>query len=421
MAPVVIVHDYAHVNGGASLVALSSAEGLARRGQKVHLFSAVGPVDKKLAQTPNLTVHCLGIGDLLGESSRLRAFTQGLWNRGARRSFAALLDSLLPEQPVVHYHLWYKALSSSVVAEAVRRGLKTVLTLHDYTAVCPNGTFYSFPEGSICRRKPMGASCILTNCDARMPAHKAWRLLRTVVQDRAGRIPRDISTFVFVSDFSRSIIEPHLPKGARCLTVGNPVDVPRMEPAPVAAASDALFVGRLSAEKGAILFAKAAGLAGVRPVFIGDGQLKEAVQASNPAALLKGWLPRDEVFGAMRKSRCLVLPSLWYETQGLVVAEAAALGVPAVVPDSSAAREMVVDGVTGHWFSGGDVQDLARKLSLLKDPAHAEVTGQAAYRRFWDNPMTLDRHLDALQRLYAGLRESTAHPHGQGTRRQAAN
>jgi glycosyltransferase involved in cell wall biosynthesis len=256
----------------------------------------------------------------------------------------------------------------------------------------------------------MGASCILTHCDARMPAHKAWRLVRSLVQDKAGGLPRDIGTFVFVSDFSRSIIEPHLPKGSRCLTVGNPVDVPRSEPAPVAAASDALFVGRLSAEKGPILFAKAAAMAGVRPVFIGDGQLKDAVQACNPSAVLRGWLPRSDVFAAMQASRCLVLPSLWYETQGLVVAEAAALGVPAIVPDSSAARDMVVDGVTGHWFTGGDTDDLARKLSLLKDPTHAETLGRAAHQRFWQNPITLDRHLDSLERLYAGLPEPTTLP-----------
>jgi glycosyltransferase involved in cell wall biosynthesis len=82
------------------------------------------------------------------------------------------------------------------------------------------------------------------------------------------------------------------------------------------------------------------------------------------------------------------------------VLEAAAQGVPAIVPDTSAARDYVVDGETGFWFRGGDVDDLASKMAKLSDPDIARNMGQAAYDRFWSNPSTLDDHAMRLEEVY---------------------
>ena len=95
-----------------------------------------------------------------------------------------------------------------------------------------------------------------------------------------------------------------------------------------------------------------------------------------------------------------MLPSLGYETQGLVIAEAAAAGIPAIVPDTSAAREMVEDGVTGLWFRGGDESDLASKIRVLQDAAVAGKLGAAAYGKYWSEPLTIDAHLEKLEHCY---------------------
>jgi glycosyltransferase involved in cell wall biosynthesis len=92
--------------------------------------------------------------------------------------------------------------------------------------------------------------------------------------------------------------------------------------------------------------------------FIGDGPLKDELMRVAPSVTVTGWQTPSEAHELMRQSRALVLPSLWYETQGLVVAEASAMGVPVIVPSTSAAREWVEDGVTGLIFKGGDVNGL---------------------------------------------------------------
>ena len=71
---------------------------------------------------------------------------------------------------------------------------------------------------------------------------------------------------------------------------------------------------------------------------------------------------------------CLVLPSLRDETWGLVVNEALAHGVPAVVSDQvGCAPDLIQDGATGAVFDAGDADSLAialrRVLPLLNNGA----------------------------------------------------
>jgi glycosyltransferase involved in cell wall biosynthesis len=95
------------------------------------------------------------------------------------------------------------------------------------------------------------------------------------------------------------------------------------------------------------------------------------------------------------------LPSLWYEGQPLVVGEAAALGLPAIVPDRCAASDAIEDGVTGLLFRMGDADDLREKLvELSRNTQLAAGMGKAAFERYWSDPPTLESHIDDLEAVY---------------------
>jgi glycosyltransferase involved in cell wall biosynthesis len=163
----------------------------------------------------------------------------------------------------------------------------------------------------------------------------------------------------------------------------------------------------LTPEKGVYLFAEACRRAGVRPVYVGDGECCAQLERKFPEAVCTGWRAEAEVREIMMTARAVVLPSLWYETQGLVVLEAAAIGIPAIVAETSAARDYVIDGATGLWFKGGNAEDLTSKISLLKDSAAAHRMGRSAYDRFWSNPPTMERHVEGLERAYACMLHSS--------------
>jgi len=399
MLSVVVVSDFAHVEGGNSAVALSSAIGLTDAGHRVTLLSAVRPIDHEVGKRLDRVVctdqHAIG-----DDSARMRAMIQGLWNVPAARSMDKLLRELDPRRTIVHVHGWSKALSSSVIRVALSRQFKVVCTLHDYFSACPNGSFFNYATNTICGLQPLSGSCIVSQCDRRNYGHKLWRVVRQLVQNQFGGMPRELHHVIVVSDFSRQILHPFLPHGVQIHYVENPVDIGRREPVDVRAHSAYVMVGRITQEKGAHVFAKAVNTLGCDAVFAGDGDQRLAVQSLCPAARITGWLSREKVLAEFYQARAAVFPSLWYETDGLTAVEAAAHGIPVIVSDASAARESVIDGVTGLWFRVGDEQDLAEKMVALQDDDLVQRMGRSAYDRYWKHPRTLARHVNELEHVY---------------------
>jgi glycosyltransferase involved in cell wall biosynthesis len=401
---IVVVNDTAHVNGGASNIALGSAAALARRGHQITLFTAIGPIDSELFSIDNLRIICLGQHDAISDPNPTRAMIQGYWNRPAEKNIAQFLSSMNSLETIIHLHSWTKAFSASVVHKAISLGFPVVITLHDYFTVCPAGSFYNHPKQEICRLKPMSYACITTNCDSRSYTHKLWRVGRQWIQSYFGGIPNAVVDYISISDLSEGVLIPLLPPNAKIHRVRNFIDVPPQPAVDVAANTFITFSGRLSPEKGPQLLAECSRSLDLDVLFIGGGSMQDELAKKAPRSSFTGWVSPQKALEAMRRSRALVFPSLWYETQGLVVAEAAAIGVPAIVPTTCAAREWVEDGVTGMLFRGGDVSDLAQKIAFLHNhPEKAATMGTKAYEAYWQKPATVASHCVELEKVYSDM------------------
>jgi glycosyltransferase involved in cell wall biosynthesis len=220
-------------------------------------------------------------------------------------------------------------------------------------------------------------------------------------------MPRDVKHYIAVSDFSKNIIKSSLPTNIKIYDLANPIDVVKREPVKVRENRSFVMVGRLSQEKGPHLFARAASDLDLPVTFMGNGECRSDIQRICDTAKILGWRTAGEVLNQLQTARALVFPSLWYETQGLSLLEAAALGVPSIVSDTCAARDSVVDTVTGLWFKSGDKDDLCRKIRVLQDDDTVETMGQSAYDHYWSHPSTLQAYLAKLESIYQEV-QSTA-------------
>jgi len=252
----------------------------------------------------------------------------------------------------------------------------------------------------------MSAACFLSNCDSRNYFQKLWRVLRQFVQKRVGLFPDKIENFITVSNYSRKILTPYLPSHAKMYSIRNPIDIRKSHPTEVERNHIYFSVGRLSKEKGPFLFAKAASIANCQATFLGDGELRSKIEQLFPEAKITGWLSHKGVMEGLKLARALVFPSLWHETQGMVVLEAAAVGIPTIVADTSAAREFVINGETGLWFKGGSLDDLIEKMNTLKDAKKVKKMGRGAYDFFWSTPPTMENHINALEKMYNEILKS---------------
>ena len=120
-------------------------------------------------------------------------------------------------------------------------------------------------------------------------------------------------------------------------------------------------------------------------LMVGDGPLRPALQAT---ATAQGWplhfagfLNQTEMPKAYVASDALVLPSDGRETWGLVVNEAMACGLPAIVSDQvGCGPDLVRSSVSGEVFRCGDVDGLAAVLTRLADDPRrlADARGRCA-------------------------------------------
>jgi len=402
---IIIINDFSYVNGGASRVALESAKGLSMRGFNIIFFSSVGLQDESYHEDyfKNINLVCLNQYEIINDPYRIRAAIQGLWNFKAAYSISKILETLSPTNTVIHIHSWTKSLSSSIIRVIWKEKFPIVITLHDYFIACPNGLFFDFSIKKNCSERPLSFGCIKRNCDVRHYNHKIWRCIRQLVQNKIGKIPSAINCFIFVSEFSRMILEKYLPEQKKIYLIRNPINIQFDKPTPVHNNNFYIYTGRLSKEKGVIELAKAFKDKGSNLIFVGDGECKNEILHIIPNAKITGWVSPESVKQYLKISRALILPSLCYETQGAVVMEAAALGIPSIVPDTCAAREFVIDGQTGLWFKGGDFEDMINKINLLEDENLIKKLGEGAFNYFWGNPPTLQKHINELIELYEGL------------------
>jgi len=400
---IVILNDFAFVNGGAGQVAISSAIALAESGYNIVLFAAVGPVDEKLMGCKNLRVVCLNQYDILNDPKRHRAIIYGVWNRHSAKRLKEELLKLDKEKTIVHVHAYSKALSSSCIYVARKMGFKILFHLHDYGVACPNLGFYNYQKQTICKRIPLSMRCLVSNCDSRTYAHKIWRVIRQYIQKYVAGIPGEIKKFAAVSEFSYSILKEILPQNSNIYFIPNPINIEKTYPSHPENNSYITFIGRMTPEKNPVLLARAVEGLNLPALFIGEGPCEEEIKKSYSKARITGWVSSEEVEKLLRKTRVVVLTSMCYETQGMAVLEAVAKGVPVVVPDTCAASEFIINNRTGLIFQSNNIRDLEKKLLMLCEDQLVRDLGRNAYKEFWKNPMSMDHYISNIVKVYSDI------------------
>jgi glycosyltransferase involved in cell wall biosynthesis len=402
---VVIISDFAEVNGGAANVAVASARGIAERGVRVTYLHGMPPVDDSLRH-PNITPVWLGLTNVWDERP-LKAAVHAVWHFEAERRISVILKRFDRSDTVVHFHQWTKALSPSAIRAVGRAGFHHVITMHDYTLGCPNGAYFNYAKNAPCNLEPMSLACVTTQCDVCGRAHKLVRVARQLATNATVGRSGNLLSAVHVTPFSAEIGSALLPRGIRQRVVGNPIITTKAAAIEACRNKHFVYLGRFTKEKGPALLADAASEGGHSAAFMGAGYDEDTIRKANPSALVLGWGSAADVARFLATARCLVFPSLWYETHGLVVSEALARGIPAIVSRTTGARHLIQDGVNGLLVDPRNKSDLLRCLKILAEDTQAEAMGKNAYELYWRNPPSIESHVDSILKIYRELLTSS--------------
>ena len=377
-----------HDRGGSDRIAELNAQGLRERGWDVTVFTSFptggSPAVAEESGIRVVRAFPLHFGPLERSATldHLAEMSLELWNPWMQRALEGAIADFRPDLLHAHY---IPRVSFGAFTRA-GAGVPCVMTFHSYHYECPKGGLFR-RRGVICTEKPLpcrGFRSIMT------------RTLEGV--DRVIAISRFIERGLLESGVSRE----------RIVWLPNGVPLPADEAAPASASRLVLFVGRLEPNKGADVLVRAfraLDAPDVRLRIVGDGsQMPHLRELAGDDSRIEftGWLRRDEVARSYRECRFVVLPSVYHEGMNTVACEAAAVRRPVIVTNLGGNPDLVDPDVSGYVIEAGDPGVLTDRMRrLLNDDALTDSFGAAARRHI--EAFSLERHLEAVERLYAEL------------------
>ena len=152
-----------------------------------------------------------------------------------------------------------------------------------------------------------------------------------------------------------------------------------------------LHVGRLDPEKNVDRILQAAALtmyqSNAHLLIVGDGREKSALMKLSHSLGIAdrthfpGYLSVKDGLPEIYRMATLFVMASEIESQGVVLLEAAASGLPLVAVEATSIPEIVHDGVNGYLSKPGDILALGTAMTkLLNDPGTAKQMGRESHR-----------------------------------------
>jgi len=327
-----------------------------------------------------------------------------IWAVSSRKEFRSILRQHKPD--IVHVHNTFVMISPSIYSACKEEGVPVVQTLHNYRLICPAATL--FRDGRICEECVGGGIWrgVLHGCYRDSRAATATVALMLTTHRLLGTWEQLIDHYIALTEFARQkFVAAGLPEEKISV---KPNFVPSDPGERSTLGRFALFVGSLSDAKGvwALLHAWQTNRLSIPLRIVGDGPLKEElVNFAQRNQLVNvsftGQLPHSRVLNLMKKARCLIFPSEWYEPFGLTLLEAFACGLPVISSGIESLRDLVRPEDTGLVFNAGNSQDLADKVRWAWDhPAEMRAIGKNA-RAEYRLKYTAEQNYESLMEIYA--------------------
>ncbi len=382
---ILLVSDYAVPQGGAEIATRQLRDGLLTRGHTVRWFASTGHQEQASSAAD---VECFGT------TGPLRT----LFQSANPAAYAGLSRTIADFQPdVVHVGMFLTQLSPLILPALRNRA--SVYYAHWLRAICPTGSKL-LPDGTACSHRA-GRACYTSGC---LPARdwapvmtqllllRRWRhfFTRTVANSLATKAALQADGFP-VTDV--------IPCGAE-----SPAEQAEFGDVPTA-----IFSGRLTRQKGVHVLLDAWAevtrtLPGARLLIVGDGPERATLERhAPPNVVFLGQRAHHDLPRVARQAWVQVVPSIGFESFGLVAVEAMLRGQAIIASRVGGLPELVQAGDTGLLVEPGDGAALANALcTLLRDRALCERLGsegkRAANARF-----AIDLHVDRFISLYRDL------------------
>jgi len=338
-------------------------------------------------------------------AQKLRRLPKVIYSIEARQRLDSLIHRVHPD--IAHAHNIYHHISPSILGLLKRRGIPTVLTLHDLKIACP--AYNMLAADGVCERCRGGKlyNVVTNRCIAGSAAMSFVVMIEAVVHKLLGSYRRHVDSFIVPSRFYIEKFAEWGLSGAKFRHVPNFVDAPRYEP-DYAAGNRFVYFGRIVRQKGVATLIRAVAQAR-RPLLVaGTGPdleaMRELAAELQADVTFAGHLSGAALHDVIRSARAVVLPSEWYENAPVSLLEAYALGKPVIGARIGGIPELIREQETGACYRSGDVAALADALEQFASRSSGQIAEMGRAARSWvEKDYTLPMYRQRIMAVYRDL------------------
>lgn len=293
------------------------------------------------------------------------------WSKQTYSDLDRLIKKTRPD--IAHFHNTFPLISSSGYSACQNNGIPVVQTLHNYRLICPGALLLR--DGKPCEKCISGSlfNSVRYGCYRNSKPASALVAGMLAINRTRKVYSQAVDRYICLTEFAKErFIRGGLPEEKLTVRANALMNTPEIGSGN---GNYALFVGRLSQEKGVGTLIKAWEDIGSLPLkIVGKGPLnqtlKQQATESNINVEFLGFKARTEIFELMRNATMLVIPSECYEGFPVTAMEAMACGTPMLVSKIGALDEILKDPKQCLKFTAGDSADLRDKaLTMINNAA----------------------------------------------------
>lgn len=346
---ILIVHNYYQIPGGEDTVVANEKKMLEDHGHKVILYTRNNSELKEMSKFQKLKLP----------------FTT-IFNPRTYKDIKRIIRK--ENIDVVHLHNTLNLVSPAVYYAALSCKLPVVQTVHNFRLLCPGATFYR--DGHICEDcVHHGLKCAIKhNCYRGSKVQTLVCVVNTWIHRMTGVYGK--INYICLTEFNKQkLLELKQIKEDKVFVKPNFVyDIGLKD----AYDDYYLFVGRVEEIKGInILIDAFKNMPDKKLKIAGQGDLDDLIKNKvikehlNNIELL-GYQNRESVNRLLKNAKALIMCSQWYETFGMVIAEAYSCGTPVIVGNIGNIKELVLPGKTGELFCYNSYEKLIEAIKIFE-------------------------------------------------------
>lgn len=310
---------------------------------------------------------------------------------------------------IMHVHNFFPLLTPSIFEAAREAAIPSVLSLHNYRLIHPNGLMYH--RGKIDQRSVRGSAydCVWDGVyrDSK---------LQTAVAAHMIEYHRKVKTwhkfptlFIALSEFSKNkFVEGGLPAD-KIMIKPNFLTDPLTEYEDLKIENEKsdyfIFVGRISNEKGIedLINSWIETNPPTKLLIAGDGPLKQKLMnrtKGTPSIEWLGQLSKKDVLKKLSKAKALIFPTKCFEGMPLILLEAMSMGCAVISSSIGNPKNMIDHGKNGLLYKPGDMSELIHSVQIIiENPEKASQLAENARDRYL-KMYTPERNYDILLKIY---------------------